>query len=420
MLDHISKQFKKGICILSSAVFIFCGLTACAKKKEEVVIPDEDGWFSAWATAAQPADSEVLPSNPGLRQNTCRQVIRTSIGGDKIKLTFSNEYGEIPLVLESVHIAALVSSGSPAIDPDTDKVVTFNGSESVTIEAGQRIVSDEIDFSFEALTELAVSAKIGDYTGGTVTCHKNANTSTWIVSGDHTSDENLSGVRVMSSWYYLVDVQTWGKAGTKVIAAIGDSITDRTGATYGCYKAWPDRLDEMLKGYPPTANISLVNMGISGNTLSGEWNDPVIKRFERDVLNVPGVRYCILAIGINDIGGAQSDISDDMIADYKEIIRQCHEKGIKIYAATLTPVKGNFYYSELHEGIRKKVNKFILSEDSGFDGVIDFASAIAEEEDPSQMRQDCNCPWQDFLHPGDKGYEEMASAAYEMLLTVLG
>lgn len=410
-------KLGKILCAWLAALMLMLSFTSCAGSEEPQEV-EQDGWVSIWATAAQLADMDQIPTEPSLKENTCRQVIRASIAGDKIRLTFSNQYGNIPLELDSVHIAKLLYAGSPEIDVSTDTVVTFNGgSESISIEPGMTATSDEIDFSFEALDLLAVSAKFGKYIGSSVTCHKESYASAWVCEGDHVSDQTLSGVKVMGSWYYLVGADTWAPAGTKAIVALGDSITDGVGASTNTYTTWPNQLDELLKSNPDTANISVVNMGISGNVLLGEWGETAKNRLERDVLSVPGVKYCILLIGINDIGGAQEDISEDIIADYKEIIETCHANGIEIYAGTLTPVKGNFYYSELHEKIRLAVNDFVMSPDSGFDGYIDFSASIAREDDPAQMKDEYNCSWGDFLHPGDLGYEQMGKEAYESLLT---
>ncbi|MCD8107119.1 MAG: GDSL-type esterase/lipase family protein [Oscillospiraceae bacterium] len=408
-------KLKKILSVIVCFTIILAAFSACGET--EVVLPDEDGWVTAWAAAPEAADVDTIPSNPGLKGNTVRQVIRPSISGDTITITLSNEYGTIPVVFESVHIAKLKSSGSDAIDTSTDTVLTFNGSESITVEAGETVTCDAVSFDVEALEDIAISIKLGDYTGGTVTCHKLSNYSTWVTEGDCVSDESFSAVKVMSSWYYITRLDVWSEAGTKAVVCLGDSITDGACSTYNQYQSWCDQLAVMLNSNSDTENISVVNMGISGNMLTGDSDDTALNRLERDVLSVSGVRYVILLIGINDVGTAQADISDEMIECYKEIISLCHAAGLKVYAGTLTPVKGNFYYSELHEKIRTAVNEFLTSDDSGFDGVIDFASAIASEEDSAQMADEYNGSTADYLHPGDAGYARMAEEAYESLLS---
>lgn len=411
-----TESIKRLSAVFLSCLVAFAALTSCGQRSKEVVIPDEDGWFSVWAAAPQKAEAAQIPSSPGLAGSTCRQVIRASIGGDRIKLTFSNEFGTSPLTIESVHIAKLLYTGNPAIDSETDTAVTFGGKPDITIAPGETAVTDEISFSFEALDNIAVSMKLGDSTGGEVTCHITANTSSWIADGDRVGDQTLSGVKVMSSWYYLVGAQTWAEAGTKTLVCLGDSITDGAGCTYNQYSSWPDQLDSIFKSDPATENISVVNMGLGGNTLTGEGS--ALERLERDVFGVPGVRYVILLVGINDVGAAQADISEAMKQSYKTIVSRCHEKGIKVYAGTLMPVKGNFYYSELHETIRWTVNDYLMSDESDFDGVIDFASAVASEDDPSQMKDEYCSPAKDYLNLGDAGYKAMAQKAYDRLIWI--
>ncbi len=390
--------------------------TAC-EKEEKVIIPDQDGWYACWSEGAMAPLGGEMPVQ-GLKNNTVRQQIRPSIGGYRIRLTFSNEYGDIPLVINSVHIAKLLYAGSPNIDTETDTVITFNGgSESVTVEAGKTVTSDEIAFTHSPLELLAVTMNVGDYTGGTPTVHSDGGCTSWVTQGNHVSDEVFETLSFNSSYYYLCRMDTYAKAGTRTLVCIGDSITDGACATFNGFDGWVDVLAEKMQADPRTAHISVVNTGIGGNAiLGGNWGEPTKDRFERDVLNVPGVHYAVVMIGINDIGAAQEDISEQIISEYKVMIEKAHAKGIKLYACTLTPVKGNFYYSELHEKIRLAVNSFILSPDSGFDGVIDMSLAISKEDDPAQMKDEYSCG--DYLHPGALGYEAMGNEAYYSLTEI--
>ncbi|MBQ8395769.1 MAG: SGNH/GDSL hydrolase family protein [Oscillospiraceae bacterium] len=408
--------FKRIVCASLGALLLTSCLCSCAKE-EEVIIPDEAGWFATWAAASMAPVGDEFPLQ-GLRNNTVRQQVKVSIGGNKLKLTFSNEYGIIPLVIDSVHVAKLLYAGSPNIDTSTDTVVTFNGgSESVTIPEGQTVTSDEIDFNFEALDLLAVTSCFGDYTGGEITCHSDGGCTAWVTEGNHVGDETFSVMSFKASYYYLCRMDTYAEAGTKTVVCIGDSITDGACCTFNGFDGWVEVLSQSMQSDPRTQNISVVGTGIGGNCLLHDgWGVSVKNRFERDALNVPGVRYVCVMIGINDIGGAQADISDELIAGYKELIAAAHAKGIKVYACTLTPVKGNFYYSELHEKIRKTVNEFVFSSNSGFDGVIDMSNAICREDDPEQMKDEYTCG--DYLHPGSKGYEAMGKEAYYTLTEI--
>ncbi len=164
-------------------------------------------------------------------------------------------------------------------------------------------------------------------------------------------------------------------------------------------------------------------MGIGATSLMG-WGTAGEARFNRDVLNVPGVKALVILYGVNDIGYAGSDISQNIINTYKNMIAQCHAKGIKVYGCTITPFYNptgaqQGYYSELHEQIRLKVNEFILSPDSGFDGYIDTASAVANPSDAKQMQRQYVSVWNDWLHFNDTGYKFVGKTVYDKLKTAL-
>src|SRR5262245_22154063 len=62
-------------------------------------------WVASWGTAQQVTEKNNLPPEPGFTNATVRQKFRTSIGGDKLRIKFSNELGNGPLTLEAAHVA---------------------------------------------------------------------------------------------------------------------------------------------------------------------------------------------------------------------------------------------------------------------------------------------------------------------------
>lgn len=405
------KSLKKLLSIALSAIMVLTLLASCSGG--EVVIPDEDGWVATWASSQLSAGTNETPIDPPLKENTVRQQIRVNIGGDKIRLTLSNEYGGIPTQFESVHIAHLPTAGVNSIDASTDTVVTFNGgSESVEVPVGQTVTSDEIDFSFEAMDDLAITIKLGKFAGSSITSHTGARAHTWIISGDHVTDETFEAEETMVSWYYISELDVWAEAGAKTVVLFGDSITDGYGSTPNQFERWSDELTRQLQANPDTKNISVANSGIGGNSIFGGLGQAAKDRFERDVLNIAGARYAVILIGINDIGYASNDISDSMIEQYKIMIDKCHEKGIKIYGATILPMNGSGYYTEDREKIRLAVNDWIMNK-AKFDGVIDFAADIADPDDSSRIAPQYN---NDSLHPSPAGYKRMGEYVYQRLL----
>lgn len=409
-------MMKKKIITAAICAAVCLGSTGCERRGK---IEPVDGWYCTWLAATLDSEAEQVPRTPALNGNTCRQQFRCSIGGDKIRLTFSNEYGDRDLEIDSVHLAKLVSAGNPEIYPETDTAVTFGGSESAVIPAGEVLTSDEIAFSFESLDFIAVTSKFGDSVPAFPTCHREADCTTWITEGDCVSDVSFSSVELMWSYYFLCRADVWATAGTETLVCFGDSITDGACSDFNGFNSWPDNLSKSLQTDPATKHISVVNAAIAGNALmSGGWGPTGIDRFERDVLEIPGVHHVIILLGTNDIPGAQYDNSEDFINAYKQMIKACHERGISVYGGTITPFgNSEMWYSELHEKIRTEINEWIMSEDSGFDGFIDFAGVTCYTEDLKTLQTVYDSG--DGLHPNSNGYDVMGKAAAEVMKSKL-
>jgi lysophospholipase L1-like esterase len=203
------------------------------------------------------------------------------------------------------------------------------------------------------------------------------------------------------------------------VVAIGDSITDGMRSTPNANRRWPDALERRLaeKGNTQTA---VINAGISGNRLlSGSpcYGDALLNRFERDALRQPGARAVIVLIGINDINfaampphaGLDCDAphtavtADALFRGYQRLIAQAHQRGLKIYGATLTPAS----LPPDREAIRVAVNESIRSS-RAFDGVIDFDRALRDPARPDVLQRRFDSG--DHIHPNDAGYAAMAEA----------
>jgi lysophospholipase L1-like esterase len=165
----------------------------------------------------------------------------------------------------------------------------------------------------------------------------------------------------------------------------------------------------------------VIDEGISGNRLlhdSACFGVNALARLDRDMLTQAGARDVILLEGINDIGFSNTPNAGctapntavsaaQIIAAYRQIIRRAHAHGLKIFGGTLTPFKGAAYWSPAAEAKRDAVNKWITT-NRAFDGVIDFAAAVASPSDPQVMNPAFDSG--DHLHPNDAGYQAMANA----------
>lgn len=412
------------LAIGASICFGCCGCGGSADKAETAFVkaPPSDGWCCIFTAATQPSQIDMLPKNPHLSDSTVRHQFQTSMSGTKIRLTFSNEYSDTlkapgkPLEIKSVHVAKLAKAGEPNILTDTDAVVTFGGEAGVSIPSGGTVTSDEIDFEFSALEFIAVTSEFGSVPAFPAV-HQEGDCGSWVVAGEHAS-ENFNPTEWM--WSYFSFCRADGFCdGSETLVCFGDSITDGAISTWNGFDSWSEVMMNELQNNPETKNISVVNTGIGGNAIWGGSGLAAKDRFVRDAVEVPGVRNVIILIGTNDIPGAQTDTSEDMIAEYRAMIEKCHEKGIKIYAGTVTPFGGNEWWaSELHESIRSKINAWMMSDESGFDGYIDFAAAVRDPDDPTKMKAEFDSG--DGLHPSVMGHKAMGEAAARAMMGYLG
>ncbi|MGN0181835.1 MAG: SGNH/GDSL hydrolase family protein, partial [Candidatus Ornithomonoglobus sp.] len=221
----------------------------------------------------------------------------------------------------------------------------------------------------------------------------------------------------VNSWVFLSGINVMTDKEQETIVCFGDSITDGVGSVANANNRYPDYLARLCKQNPATANISVLNKGIGGNAVISGSVGPMAKdRFEKDALMIDGVKYIVLLEGINDIGKAAADdsYSTDIINTYKDFIDKAHEKGIKIYCGTILPC-GNFsgYYSAKEEKLRSEINTWIRSDESGFDGIVDFDAALQDPSNPVLLKSEYDCG--DGLHPSPAGYELMGSMVYNMI-----
>lgn len=369
-------------------------------------------WVGTWASSQQGLDPNrgEYPPQPGLANNTFRQIIRISKGGSRLRLKISNEYGNTPLVLNSVHIAKHYEIGYALILPKTDTVVTFNGgSESVSIPAGEIATSDVINYDAADLERIAISIYFGDVPQ-IVTSHTASRTTSYLVEGNHVSDMNIEPNATNETWYFITGMDVLAAPECRAIACLGDSITDGRGVRINHDDRWTDVLAERLQENPATAHLTVLNQGIGGNSIFGGLGPAAIRRYKRDVLDQPKVGYVIIFEAINDIGYANSpDVFNKIVAEYKNFADQAHAQGIKVIGATITPFGGTDYAKtnwEIREEIRQKLNEWIKTTEY-FDGYIDFDAAIRDEENPTFM---ANKYSSDGLHPNFAGYLKLGEA----------
>lgn len=94
----------------------------------------------------------------------------------------------------------------------------------------------------------------------------------------------------------------------------------------------------------------------------------------------------------------------ELIAAYTQIIARAHERGIKVFGATILPFEGAEYYSKDKEKIRSAVNQWIRTSRK-FDGIVDFDAAMRDPAKPLRLKPEYDIG--DHLHPNALGYRQM-------------
>ncbi|WP_231607640.1 SGNH/GDSL hydrolase family protein [Streptacidiphilus albus] len=387
------------------------------------VAPGTTGWAAGWSTSMQRPGAGFAPnwSEQGFALQSVRQVVRLSVGGDAVRVRLSNLHGTGPLTVAGATVAR--SAGGAAVRADGLRHLTVAGERTFTVPAGAECASDPVPFGTAALERLAVTLYLAAPTGP-ATYHAQALATGYRATGDHRADAGGSAfTETTQSWYYLsgIDV-SGGAARPSGIALFGDSLTDGTGSSPDADRRFPDALAERLAatGRPR----AVLNQGIGGNrvTVDSAWlGDRATARFRRDVLGQPGLGTVVILLGINDIGISEvagvspfpvfepyTEVSaEQVIAGYRNLIRQGRAAGLRIVGATVLPAGPSAFSTARSEAKRAVINSWIRTS-GGYDAVVDLDRALADPAAPDRLNPAFDSG--DHLHLNDAGYRAMADA----------
>lgn len=385
-------------------------LTACGSSPS--------AWYASWSAAPQDYNEvgPVTPPPASFTNQTIRQVVHLSIGGEQVRVRFSNLFGKTPLQIDSAHIAH--STGGAKLAPASDTALKFNGSASVTIPAGGEMWSDAAALQVQAQDDLAVSIFLAAQ-ASVSTVHALALRTNYVVPGNAVSTETLTKFETRTSYYYVSGIDVLSSTQATVVVALGDSITDGLGSTPDADDRWPNLLARGMQVGASVGPVGVVNEGILGNRIITDGVGPSgVNRFERDVLGQSGVSHVLLLLGINDIAFPtfvpnQEVTVEQMTTAMQSMIDKAKAKGIKVLVGTLLPFKnamvlGEPYYSAAFEAKRQAFNSWVRSNGS-IDAVVEFDKAMQNPADPLSLSPSYDSG--DHLHPNDLGAQVMANSA---------
>ncbi|GIF69447.1 hypothetical protein Ais01nite_74820 [Asanoa ishikariensis] len=356
-------------------------------------------WTAGFRSAVISPYEQVKLSEPrGFADQTVRQVLHLAGGGQQFRVRLTNRFG---------HTALTIGAGSVTTEGG-QAVLTFDGAETGSIPPGQEVVGDPITLPVEAGDGLVLSLYFPEETGLATYSHKPAQLA-HVVPGEQVTSPRLNDSEQVEARFYVSGIDVLSSVGNSIAVAFGDSWFEGVGSTVGANNRSVDFLNRRLdKGW-------VVNQGIAGNRLlTDEVGQHALRRFDRDVLSVPGTTHVLVHFGINDLGlpgmfGEPPAAADALVAGFTELAARAHAAELKILVATIGPFGGAIYPGiSTPEALatRRMVNDWIRTTDT-FDGVFDVAAAVANPNAPDFLHPALDSG--DGMHLNDDGAREMAN-----------
>jgi lysophospholipase L1-like esterase len=344
---------------------------------------------------------------------------RVSIGGDTIRVRVSNAYGHGKLTIGAAYVG--IRDKGPAIVLGSERQLTFNGCESITVSAGALVISDSVRLDVPPLADLAVSLYLpGEIPPSFQITGRYARQTNYISPpGNFAATITMPVGKITDEWFFVSGVDVLASHETGGVVALGDSLTDANISTHDAYCRWPDQLARRLiaRAQQGGRPLAVMNQGLGGNRILHDLRgDSGLRRFDRDVLAQPGVTHAIVMLGTNDLRNRNAKPDEEvtaaqMIAGLHQMAVRAQARGIKLFGATLTPFGNETYmpgaWNPVREEHRGAFNQWIR-ESGALDGVVDFDKALRDPAHPTQMLPIYDCG--DGLHPSDLGYCTMGDA----------
>lgn len=367
----------------------------------------------------------------GTIQNiTQRTFIKNNLNGNRIRLLFSNAYGNEPLILDHVVIAKK-KKNQDRLEQYLD--VTYHNQMKIVIGPNEEFYSDELTWESEQDTEIVISVYIKQATNVESAC------STWAarswyteygVDGDYTKLQSFDRKKSEEIYPYvaadqnkanivvgITAVEVFVQEEVRTIAVFGDSITHMS--------YYSDALiEELYARYP--GKVTSINLGIGGNRILHDatyieempgkgkcFGIAAMKRFEQDLYGLYKPDVIIFLEGINDMmhpyqfHHLNEVVTKEMLVDgVKKLIACAHAHNSKIYLGTVMPFcNDDMEWLPESEKVRNEYNTWIREQELA-DGTIDFDKVIRDEEQNKYMKKGTHIG--DGLHPNYEGGIRMA------------
>lgn len=384
-------------------------------------------WVGSWAAAQDGAAVQSQPSgganvNTTLNNQTIRVPAHLSIGtdtGNQVRIHLSNALGSTPTTFDAASVALQDTSAGGATAATTPTPLTFDGSTSVTLQAGTDVTSDPVTLAVPQQGTVLVSLKVHG-SPPTVPGHLDAQTPVYASASDgidHTGEtaatnyttSTMIGIPFLSA----VDVSTPSDAPTGALVLYGDQTINSDTASGDGLSHFSDDLSTAIATDPNgdgTVPYGILNEG------SSSWNDqsllpPVTNSTtpqsatgvtDREILSQSNVRTVLISSGASDllacsstdaaacassVEGKLTALASQVRAAYTDdstnynVAISSATGQITVYVATIPPFTGT--HTATQEAAREAVNAYILDSTDAIylngdaDGSIDFAAAVS-------------------------------------------
>lgn len=424
--------------VLAATLFTFIGVLGTISSASATSAPPTTAptWQTTWTSPTDLAVGQTVDS-------TTRDIATVAVSGTSLEFTFSNLWSSTPTTFSAVNVG--VQQNGVIVVPGSFVPVTFNARRSVTIAPHSRVTSDPVAMTVHAGESLAISIAVAG--PATVSVHfccygRIDSYATSNYAGDLTDlstspkfNPQLTGWAMR--WLSAIAVSGTPAQGT--IVAFGDSITDGYGYVNNSF-SWVNALQTRIDQLPASQQMSVVNEGIAGNTLTvfppnSTYDEtsggvPGVTRLTNDALVLPGVKAVILLLGTNDIwfgaGGVKAHpippygTASSIEAGLHQVIVATHARGIQIVGITLLPRSTSTAadhdlpenWTPAEQAVLSAVNAWILSPGTGFDHVINLNALMGNVYNGACQP---TIPFAayfnpDHLHPNVAGQTVMANA----------